>query len=472
MLKPPSDESTARLYAWIDDHTDEMVASLQGVLRIPSLEAAAEAGAPFGAEVKRALAFTLAHAAELGFRTKDVDGFAGHAEFGEGDEMVAAVGHLDVVPEGDGWKHAPYGATIEDGYIYARGSSDDKGPTWAALYGACALLNSGLPLRRRVRVIFGCNEESGFQCVHHYWEVAREERPVFAFTPDAGFPLVYAEKGIANIVLHYASQPAECDLCVTSLSGGRRPNMVPDSADAVLAGSAEAVASAAAALDALGAEGVTSTVEHAELKVHAVGKSAHGSRPMDGVNAVIRLADALLHLALPADEKWLRFLVDASGPDGTGLGIAGSDEVAGELTSNLGIFEFTRQNGALATWNIRYPVTWSIQRVSSAAMAAGATAGWNLHQVHDQPPLYVPLDKEPVSTLLRVYREATGDEESQPRTMGGGTYARATPNAVAYGAGFPGGSDGPAHEPDERIAISTVVDAAKVFAVALYELAR
>ena len=96
-------------------------------------------------------------------------------------------------------EHEPYGAELVDGYIYARGSSDDKGPMYAVLFAAKAILDCGLPLKRRVRVIFfGCNEESGFGCVNHYFNVAKEERPRYAFTPDASFPLIYAEKGIAE----------------------------------------------------------------------------------------------------------------------------------------------------------------------------------------------------------------------------------------------------------------------------------
>jgi succinyl-diaminopimelate desuccinylase len=154
------------------------------------------------------------------------------------------------------------------------------------------------------------------------------------------------------------------------------------------------------------------------------------------------------------------------------MGITKTDDVAGALTCNLGILEYTDRGTVRLTYNIRYPVTWNITELLEANRPDREKNGWTLAEYHDQPPVYVPLDKEPVATLLRVYQEETGDNASKPGTMGGGTYARATPNAVAYGAAFPDGQDGPAHEPDERIAVATLVKAAKIYAHALYELAK
>lgn len=457
---------------WVDSHKDEMIAALQGALRIPSKkEDPAGPNAPYGQPVRDALDYTLDLCRSLGFTVKDVDGHAGHAEFGTGAEMIAALGHLDVVPEGDRWEHPPFGAVIEDGYIYARGASDDKGPTYAALFGAKALMDSGLPLKRRVRIIFGCDEESGFGCVHHYWEVAKEERPALAFTPDCSFPLIYAEKGIANLDLTKAVSQDSVPLRVASASGGRRPNMVPDSAEARLTGEGGALYKALCTLVKGWDKNVTFEADEAGITVRAVGKSGHGSTPQVGDNAVTRLARTLLDLELPADRDWLKWVVKSSDPAGSGLGIAGRDDVAGPLTNNLGVFEMDGQTVRI-TYNIRYPVKWTFDDLLTRNRPIIEEAGWTLADHHDSPPLYVPLDSEPTQTLLRVYQLETGDTESKPYTMGGGTYARATPNAVCFGASFPGGSDGPAHEPDERLAIDTLLRAAKIYAHALYELAK
>jgi succinyl-diaminopimelate desuccinylase len=459
------------LHAWVDGHKDEIVGALQGVLRIPSKkEPPAASDAPFGQPVRQALDYTLELCRNLGFTVKDVDGYAGHAEFGDGDEMVAALGHLDVVPEGDRWQHPPYGAEIDNGYIYARGASDDKGPTYAALFAAKALMDSGLPLKRRVRVIFGCDEESGFGCVKHYWEVAKEERPVMAFTPDASFPLIYAEKGIANLTLEREISPTD-GLRVVSASGGRRTNMVPDYAEARLEGDARALYQAVSTLTKHWDKNVSVDTDEIGMTVNATGKSAHGSTPQVGDNAVLRLARTLLDLDLPGDKEWLEWIDKTADPAGIGLGIQGKDDVAGPLTNNLGIFELA-EGVVRLTYNIRYPVQWTIEDLLFQHRPVIEEAGWMLAKHSDSPPLYVPLDQEPAKTLLRVYQLETGDTTSEPDTMGGGTYARATPNAVAYGAGFPGGSDGPAHEPDERIAIDSLIRATKIYAHALYELAR
>jgi len=462
-----------KLHDWIDDHTDDMVEALRGVLRIPSLEDARSGpNAPFGAAVREALDYTIELCDRLGFRTRDVDGYAAHAEFGEGAEYIGALGHLDVVPEGDRWVHPPYGAELEDGYIYARGASDDKGPTYAALFAAKAIMACGLPLSRRIRVIFGCNEESGFGCVEHYFNVAKEERPRYAFTPDAGFPLIYAEKGIANLVLEKNLPQGDLPLYISGAHGGRRPNMVPDLAEATITGDLEAVALAAAEIGKFWDRNVTHDFRGASFVVSAIGKSAHGARPSGGDNAIARLARALSTLNLPEKDVWLKWAADTVDTTGAGLGIARTDEVAGALTSNLGILEYTDKNTVRLTYNIRYPVTWNITELLEANRPIREAGGWQIAEHHDQPPLYVPLDQEPVATLLRVYQEETGDTASKPGTMGGGTYARATPNAVAYGAGFPGGGDGPAHEPEERIAVSSLVKAAKIYAHAMYELAN
>ena len=468
-------DTDKQLSEWIDAHRGEIVETTQALLRIPSVEGEAAPGAPFGPETRQALDNALATAEALGLTTKSLDGYAAHAEWTAPDAradapIVGVLAHVDVVPPGTGWSHPPFGAEIADGKIYARGAMDDKGPAMAGLWAIAALKACAVPLTHRVRLILGANEESGFECVKYYF--AHEEMPATGFTPDAMFPLAYAEKGIANAVLTRSALPEGKRIHLISLVGGERPNMVPDTAEAFLEGELPR-ASAAARLNSI--VGITTEEVGGDnrLRVVAKGVSAHGSTPDSGVNAVAVLCDALLMLDHQEDQVAVIEQIQrwASDTKGEKLGIAGTDEIAGPLTCSLGVAELAEGRAAL-TFNIRYPVTWDSETLRECLTKGIDGTGWTLSELTDQPPLYVPQDDPLITTLLEVYRAETGDM-TPPKTMGGGTYARAMTKGVAFGANFPDQdmSDGGPHEKDECWPIDHLIKATKIYAKALARLA-
>ena len=430
---------------WADSHYTEIIAGTQAVLRIPSVkdEATAdkEAGAPFGKPCAEALAYTLSLCEQMGMRVQNFEGYVGHAEFGPVDapEYVAMLGHLDVVPAGSDWTFDPWGATIDDEKIYGRGTSDDKGPTYAALFGAKALMNSGKPLTHRVRLIFGCDEESGWECMTHYFGVAGQKKPKLAFTPDAYFPLVYAEKGSFTIV---ATRELTDNSTIASFMSGLRPNMVPDRAIATLKSGEE---------------------------VSTTGKSAHASTPEEGVNAAVLLAEALASQC-PSDATWLKDLARRARTDGSENGVGVSDDITGPLTSNLGIVACDGKTVSL-TFNIRYPATLSGEELIATMINSLGETGWSATVTNTMDPLYVPQEEEPVKSLLRVYREHTGDMR-EPLTMGGRTYATAVqPIGVAFGAIVPGEPE-LAHQANENIPVDRLLQCVALYGHALYEMAK
>lgn len=465
------------LSAWIDAHADQIIAETQAVLRIASVSDAATiaAGAPFGRAVADALDHTLGLCARLGMATENFGGYAGHATFGTGNEIAAMLGHLDVVPAGSGWTRDPWGGAVDNGYLWGRGASDDKGPTFAALWGAKAVLDSGAKLSRRIRLIFGCDEESGWQCMAHYFGVAGQPRPTVAFTPDAFFPLVHAEKGSFTAVAEKIVEESHSPLRVVAFRSGLRANMVPGEAAATLAGEAGALGGVAHVLAAVENITVEQTGDGL-LIVRARGKGAHGSTPEQGVNAALVLLRALSASGSSFDDlahgdaAWMTDLARRGAPDGATLGIGGRDALAGPLTSNLGVVML--ESGTVrATFNVRYPPTWNGDETIERFQASLAQTGWRVLEPSHTPPLYVPLDQEPVKTLLRVYREHTGDM-TPPATMGGRTYATTVaPVGVAFGAAMPGDPE-TAHQADERFAVERLLQCAKIYAHALYELAR
>jgi succinyl-diaminopimelate desuccinylase len=461
-----SDPAVAKLHAWLCDHEHELLADTIRMLQIPSLESEAEPGAPFGRENRRALDLALELGKQYGFRTVDGDGYYGYAEFGTGETLIVSLGHLDVVPTGPGWKHEPFGAQIDGGYLYARGSTDDKGPTMASFYAARALLETLPNLPARVRVVFGCNEESGMECVKKY--VEREEIPTFGVAPDAGWPLYHAEKGIANLLVEV--RPSDHEFRLLELTGGQRPNIVMDGCVARIQVRGEAKAEVEAKLADSWDRNLQASWENGEtLRIEALGKACHGSRPFGGDSAGTR-ALRFVHALAPVEvAEFYEHLLWSTHPSGVGLGIHGRDEVSEDLTCNLGVA--TSESGALRLlFNVRYPVTWKGEQLRALCEAklAELKGSWALAHMDDSPSLYFPLDHPMVRTICDVVRIETG-EDKKPGVMGGGTYARMIPNTVSIGTGWEG--DGEAHETDERLKVAHLLKMSRIYAHILYRLA-
>ena len=439
---------------------------LQENLRIPSVQGEPEPGAPYGSEVRRSLDHVLAAAQALGFATVNMDGQLGWCEYGSGEEMIAVLGHLDVVPAGDDWSFDPWGGEIRDGRIFGRGTMDDKGPSIAALFALAALRDSGLPIRRRIRVLWGCNEESGSADMKYYL-AHNGEIPVMGFTPDGEYPVINGEKGIINVT--YTREMDQIgDLRLISLHGGTAPNVVPASACAKLACSKEL----AQRLASLHAHPLRFTAPEYGLFVEAEGESAHGSTPELGENAIGRLVLALDTLPLDGQTKeTIHFLAETLGmeTDGLSAGIALSDEVSGKLTLNWGTLNV--ENGSLQMKiNYRYPVTKSYEDCAPVLDGKFAAAGFTKAAELHKAKLYVPEDSQLVTTLMKVYREQSG-LDGKPKSIGGGTYAKSLPNIVAFGPIFPG-DEIREHKPDEFLELSRLMENAQMIAAAMYEMAK
>ena len=447
-------------------HKDAMIEALQENLQIPSVQGPAEPGAPYGADVRRSLDHALATAEKLGFRTTNLDGHMGWCEYGEGEEMVAILGHLDVVPAGDGWTVEPYGGLISDGKIWGRGTTDDKGPSIASLYALAALRDSGLPIKRRIRVLLGCNEETGSADVKYYLANGGEI-PVMGFTPDGEYPVINGEKGIINATFS-KTYTQNGPLKLVEIKGGSAPNVVPSYACARF----ECDDELADRLSKLYVHYMKFSRIPGGFKVESFGTSAHGSTPGLGVNAIGRLVMALDNLPLEGElAEGIHFLAEKLGmeTDGKSAGIYLKDDVSGELTLNWGTLEGNENSFSLKI-NYRYPVTFSYADCGPAFNKAFLDAGFVLDQEVHKGKLYIPADSQLVSSLMKVYKEQTG-LEGEPKSIGGGTYAKSIPNILAYGPIFPG-DEVREHKPDEYISIDNLVKNAQIIAAAMYELAK
>lgn len=464
---------------------EELVATVQEFLRIKSVldETTAGEGAPFGEGIRQALQFVLDQCAQAGMQVKNVDGYAGHAEFGQGEEMIGVLSHVDVVPEGDGWTTPPYAAEIVDGKIVARGALDDKGPAIASIFAARIVKELGLPLGKRVRLIFGTDEETLWRCMKYYF--AREEMPSMGFSPDADFPLIYAEKGLTHFVWRQTFQSfqqlgvptvAHPDARLLSLEAGLRMNMVPERAVAVLRAERKSAAELAEAyhayLQETGRPGDVQ-VEGELLTLTLQGVSVHGMDPAKGVNAGTELIHFLAQLTL--DERAARFVRFTEQylhrqHNGEALGIAHRDEEMGPLTLNTGIIRYAAEGDVTFDINIRYPHSHPYERWEPVMLQRLQEAGLSLEVKDHMVPHRVDPQHPLVTTLQRVYTEQTG-EPADIIAIGGATYGRSLKVGVAFGPMFPGREDC-AHQRDEYMYIDDLVKATAIYAQAIYELAR
>jgi predicted dipeptidase len=336
--------------------------------------------------------------------------------------------------------------------LYGRGTQDDKGPLLASLFAVKALLDAGVKFNKRVRFIFGTDEETLWRCINRYKE--KEETPALGFSPDARFPLIYAEKGLLQLNLEAQNQT---DL---RLSGGSAFNAVPDMMfyDGVLQ---EELASK---LDELGF-----AYEWKEDGIEIKGKAAHAMIPEEGINAIARLCIALHSVGVAS--KAVNFIAQEIGEDPNATRIFGdcNDAPSGKLKFNIGLINLGEKEQI--SIDSRIPVTVSKEEIVKKLKAAAATYGLEYKEFDWLPPLYLPKDHPVIATLMKVYHQYSGDEVSQPIALGGATYARAFNNCVAFGPLFPDELL-TEHEPNERLVVENLFLAMKIYAHAIYQLTR
>jgi succinyl-diaminopimelate desuccinylase len=464
----------------MEKRREELLARTKEFLAIESVldESSAGPGAPFGKGVAEALEYLLDLARRDGFETKNLDGYAGHVEYGEGEELIGILGHVDVVPPGDGWTTPPFSPDIRDGKLYARGAIDDKGPTMAAYFALRLIKELGLPLSKRVRLILGTDEENLWRDMAYYFE--REEMPSMGFAPDADFPIIYAEKGLLDLILVGEVPDAEEEAgaevwTLARWEAGHRLNMVPDRSRAVLEGSGDVFSLKEKYQEFLLKNRIRGYAQEADdhLLLVLEGRSHHGSEPDKGLNAGLEMARFLKTIALdPEGSRFVglinEFLVDDF--FGKKLGIAQEDDTVGPLTVNAGLFRYRRGGERKLGLNIRYPIRGNGEDIRKAVAERVRPYGLEIGETDHKPPHYIDPEHPLVQTLSRVYEERTGEKASL-LAIGGGTYARALNNGVAFGPLFPGKEE-TAHQADEHIEVEDLLKAAAIYAQAIYELAR
>ncbi|MDO5708213.1 MAG: dipeptidase PepV [Andreesenia angusta] len=452
----------------IEKNKDEIIENTREILKIKSVEDKSKANMPFGKGVNDSLEYVLKLCEKLGFKTCNLDNYLGYAEYGEGEQMMGILVHLDVVPEGNNWSYPPYGAEIDNGKIYARGAIDDKGPAMASIYALKMVKDLGIKLNKRVRIIFGTNEETDWKCMDYYKQ--KEEIPDFGFTPDAEFPVINGEKGIVHYRL---SKEVKNDskIYIMELNGGQRVNMVPDRAEIELYFDDMFMNYIQEMKEEIKGTDYEYKRNGIKFRIISKGISSHGSTPQFGINAITKLF-GMIDKIIDRDcelKKLVSEITQTIGMDYTGKGLDCnfSDEESGDLTLNLGKVSYDK---GIVDFDIdiRYPI--SVDKEEIKKNIESKLPGYKVVELDSKRPIYISPNDDFVKTLLEVYREATNDLESEPMVIGGGTYARAFDNMVAFGAIYPG-QEILAHEKDEFIEVDHLLKLVEIYSRAIIKLA-
>lgn len=450
----------------------ELIQELQQLIQIESVKDEINFSdiEPFGTGPKAALDFMLQKGETQGMLTKNIDNMAGHIEMGQGEDIVGVLCHVDVVPAGDfaSWTYPPFEGHVADGKLYGRGAIDDKGPTMAAWLAMKLIHDANIPLTKRVRMIIGTDEESDFQCVTRYFE--KEEMPTIGFAPDADFPLINAEKGIAHLIFTSKEKRAS-DEQLVSFYAGKRINMVPDEATATLKyADKHTNENFQKYLNENDVEGTFAETENGIIIV-VKGKSAHAMEPEKGCNAAVYLAKFLQSVVTTEQSKaFVDFIVKLFGGDhyGTALQFDFEDAMSGPTTLNPGVVIFN-EHGASIEVSMRYSVTYPFEEKITKVQALLQHEVFSMDVVSNSKPHYVSENDELIQTLLQVYRKYSNDF-SKPLSTGGGTYARVMKKGVAFGMLFPGEPD-VAHQADEFVDLENLLKATAIYAEAIVKLA-
>lgn len=446
-------------------YKEDILQDIKELVRIPSCAVKGAGEYPYGEEAAKALQWILHRAEEMGLSSVNVDNVAGHAQYGEGEEIAAVLTHVDVVPAGEGWTSDPFQAEVRDGKLFGRGVADDKGSAVVALYCLKALKDAGVTGKRRLRAIFGSGEECGMDDMERYF--SSQEMPAMAFTPDSDYGICNREKGILQIEV---STPTHDGTTLTAFHAGAVVNAVPDKAIVLL----DCTETEDHQLQRL-AEAKEGQFEFRYtldgMTIQSLGVSSHAMEPQKGFNAATHLIRLLAsNFGYTVLGSLCAFIDDAINleTDGLSLGIRQRDSESGDLTVNVGLVDIG-PNHAKACLDIRYPVTADGERILAAIRRRAARDNLTVRVLSHNKPLYVTKD-HPLIALLRDAYQSVMEQPATLYSTGGGTYARQLHGrGVAFGPVFEG-QDYRLHKSDEFIDIEEFMLHAQICLEAMYRM--
>ena len=404
---------------------------------------------PFGKGVSKALDFITKLAKKDGFKVTNYDNKVVEILSGEG-KNITMMAHADVVPAGTGWDQNPFEMVDRGERLTGRGVADDKGPLLAAYYAMKAVRDNHMQGDYQIRLIVGGNEESGSAGVEYYFKKLKKVQPDFGFSPDAEYPLIFAEKGIIN----FEVKKKVAIKGVDSIHGGVASVVKMDYDRDFIKFLAD------------GKYDASYVREDEKLIVTFHGKAAHGATPEEGYNAGMAAIKALGNFLTNKD--LLQLYACYSNLQGYGVEAFGNSDAMGHNSLNVGIIDWEDKEFKMVV-NFRYVDTCKVDDLKNKIKEHSKP--FTISILGESKLLFYPRESVLVTTLMEAYREETGDLKSEPKAIGGGTYAKEANNIVAFGMEMPGW-DSHMHSPGEQVRKADLFKSISIYARAIIKLGK
>lgn len=439
---------------FIEENIENMKADLAKLVSYNSVNSNDEL--PFGSNNRKVLDEALKLMEEKGLKTNNVDYYCGFGETGKGDKLIGILAHLDIVPAGDGWNSNPFEMIEKDGFLYGRGVSDDKGAAVASMYALKYLIDESYDFKKKVRLILGCNEETGSRCIAYY--VSKYGQIDYGFTPDGSFPGIYAEKGMvgASIIGHTNK--------IIDIEGGQASNVVMKKVDVKLANDSFDIDKFKKYLDSKDIEYEININDNTQIIVYGV--AAHASMPDMGINALQYCFEALYHSDFNDPFiDWFHkyFSLDVHGET---LGYESLKDDISNTSINLGVVK-KENDDVIISLDMRFPVKAKTEDVVKLLNVSNEYGEIKIRNTVD--PLYFDINSPMIKALKKAYEDVTNDKQTPMEAIGGGTYAKAINNCIAFGCEFIG-ENNHIHDANESLKIENFKKQVELYVQAIKNL--
>lgn len=455
---------------YLKSNQENIVKDIASLVEIPSVrdESTVDINQPFGVEIRNAFDKLIQIAKDKNFVVKDFDGYAIHIEYGEGEEVVGVLNHIDVVPiyTKELWKSEPFKVCEKDNYLYGRGVNDNKGPLVGILYALLFLRQLNEKPKRKIRLIVGGAEETTWECMEHYFSI--NEQPKFAFSPDGNFPIVNGEKGILYFNLKKEIKEDRLrNHNLVEIKSNKEDGFVCDKIEAIFKTNDKEDL-----IKLLVYYTEIEEIEEDKILVRYIGKRALSRNPHRSYNCAFNLAKDLDKIKELNDKGIIiKDILNSYFTDdnhGKKLGLYTEDVDMG--ISTLCIMSLLLEKNELSMKiDFRYPKGISWEFIINKINEIGKKENLIVNIYKDLKLLYVEPDSKLINKLSIAYKQVFG-KEAELFTKGAASYARVLENGVAFGPTIEGDIPN-SHQVNENISIDTLYKAIEVYIYALYSLA-